>query len=362
MPYEKFIIVGMSGGVDSSVSAFLLQKQGFNVQGLFMKNWEEDDTSDYCNAAQDLKDAQAVCDSLNIPLHTVNFASEYWDNVFQHFLNEYQAGRTPNPDVLCNREIKFKAFLDYALKLGASAIATGHYVGLIKNNQQFQLIKGLDSNKDQSYFLYTLGQAQLKYCQFPLGNLTKATVRKIAMNQGLATRLKKDSTGICFIGERRFKTFLSRFLPPKLGRIETPEGDYLGKHDGLMYYTVGQRQGLGIGGQKGSSGEAWYVVAKDVPNNRLIVAQGHNHPLLFSQQLTACQLHWVSGNVPTLPFHCQAKIRYRQPDQACEIQSFDKDSCQVRFQHAQRAVALGQSIVFYENNCCLGGGIITEVA
>ncbi len=348
----------MSGGVDSSVVALLLKKQNYVVEALFMKNWEEDDTKNYCNAAQDVQDATAVCKILDIPLHTVNFATEYWNNVFSHCLQEYQAGRTPNPDVLCNQEIKFKVFLDYALHLGGESIATGHYVRKSKNNGQYQLLKAIDANKDQSYFLYTITQSQLANSIFPLGKLQKPAVRQLAHESDLITHAKKDSTGICFIGERQFKSFLGRFLPMKTGRIETPEGKYLGEHEGVIFYTLGQRQGLKIGGQAGGSGEAWYVVAKDIENNILIVAQGHNHPLLFSQNLGANQLKWVSGIAPQIPLSCHAKTRYRQPDQSCTITSLSNESCQVYFDQPQRAVTPGQSIVFYQGDICLGGGII----
>jgi tRNA-specific 2-thiouridylase len=360
MNHSERIVVGMSGGVDSSVAALLLKKQGYDVHGLFMKNWEEDDTENYCSAAEDLRDARSVCKALDIPLHTVNFATEYWDNVFAHCLREYQAGRTPNPDILCNREIKFKVFLEHALQLGAAAIATGHYVRNNQANGQYQLLKGLDPNKDQSYFLYTLDQSQLASSRFPIGGLNKITVRELAMQASLATHAKKDSTGICFIGERPFKAFLSRFLPIQPGLIETPEGHCLGQHEGLMYYTLGQRQGLKIGGQVGSDGQPWYVVAKDIPNNRLIVAQGHNHPLLLSRNLTAQQVHWVSGVAPAIPFLCQAKTRYRQTEQLCVITALDHNTCQVRFSQPQRAVTPGQSIVFYQDDNCLGGAIIEK--
>jgi tRNA-specific 2-thiouridylase len=358
MSDNKKIVVGMSGGVDSSVAALLLKKQGYDVQGLFMKNWEEDDTEKYCSAAEDLRDAQAVCDILNIPLHTVNFATEYWENVFAHCLQEYQAGRTPNPDVLCNREIKFKVFLEHALRLGGRAIATGHYVRLSKTNEQYHLLKGVDPNKDQSYFLYLLGQEQLAQSHFPLGELQKKTVRDLAVQTNLPTQAKKDSTGICFIGERPFKAFLSRFLPAQPGAIETPEGECLGQHEGLMYYTLGQRQGLNIGGKKGSSGQPWYVAAKDIPNNRLIIVQGHDHPLLFSHNSSIQQIHWISGVAPQIPFSCRAKTRYRQSDQPCVITALDKNTYQVHFSQPQRAVTPGQSMVFYQGDECLGGAII----
>lgn len=351
------IIVGMSGGVDSSVAALLLKQQGYEVHGLFMKNWEEDDTDNYCSATTDLRDAQAVCQKLEIPLHTVNFSSEYWDNVFSLFLQEYQAGRTPNPDILCNREIKFKVFLEHALRLGGCAIATGHYVRLTRQIYH-HLLKAVDSNKDQSYFLYTLTQEQLAKSMFPIGHLPKNTVRSLAEQAQLATHQKKDSTGICFIGERPFKEFLSRFLPAQPGTIETPEGHCLGQHQGVMYYTLGQRQGLGIGGQHVGNGEAWYVAAKDVAQNRLIVVQGHEHPLLFSRALTAQQVHWIAEPPLTLPYRCTAKVRYRQVDQACTITQLTDTFCQVIFEQPQRAVTPGQSIVFYQQDHCLGGAII----
>jgi tRNA-specific 2-thiouridylase len=361
MSNSKKIIVGISGGVDSSVVALLLKQQGYDVEALFMKNWEEDDNDNYCSAAEDLKDAQAVCDILDIPLHTVNFATEYWENVFVHCLTEYQAGRTPNPDIWCNREIKFKVFLEHALNLGATAIATGHYARITNNNGNYQLLKGLDPKKDQSYFLYTLGQPQLARSLFPIGEIEKTTVRNLAAQANLITQAKKDSTGICFIGERPFKEFLSRFLPAQPGNIETPEGHLLGQHDGLMYYTLGQRQGLNIGGQTNGNGQAWYVVAKDIANNLLIVGQGHDHPLLFSNSLTANQIHWISGIAPQVPFQCHAKTRYRQADQDCIITNLDADTCKVSFKQAQRAVTPGQSIVFYHGNECLGGGIINKL-
>ncbi len=352
------IIVGLSGGVDSSVVALLLKQQGYEVEGLFMKNWEEDDTENYCSAAEDLRDVTTVCETLNIPLHTVNFASEYWDNVFQYCLDEFQKGRTPNPDIWCNQEIKFKVFLEHALKLGGAAIATGHYVRVRQIKNEFQLLKGLDANKDQSYFLYALNQNQLKYSLFPIGDLQKTEVRQLAEKNNLITYAKKDSTGICFIGERPFKKFLEKFIPTQPGIIETPEGKCLGKHDGVIYYTLGQRQGLNIGGQTNSTGEPWYVVDKDIKNNILIVAQGHNHPLLFSQQLVANQCHWM-GEMPTyIPFNCFAKTRYRQSDQACTITELTQNTCHVSFTTPQRAITPGQSIVFYQENQCLGGGII----
>lgn len=357
---SKKVMVGMSGGVDSSVSAFLLKKQGYDVEGLFMKNWEEEPgQEDNCAADIDLIDAQAVCLKLGIRLHTVNFATEYWDRVFTYFLDEYRAGRTPNPDVMCNKEIKFNAFLTHALELGADYIATGHYARIGRDGE-FRLLKGLDQNKDQSYFLYTLGQDQLNYTLFPVGELTKPEVRKIAEDIGLKNAKKKDSTGICFIGERHFRQFLQQYLPAQPGRMETPEGHYVGQHEGLMYYTLGQRQGLGIGGQKQAAEMPWYVLDKDLKNNVLIVGQGHHHPRLFSQGLTANQLHWVSPFPPTIPLHCQAKTRYRQADQGCVITEINQEGvATVHFDAAQWAVTPGQSVVFYHDKTCLGGGIIT---
>tara|TARA_R110002096_G_scaffold168798_4_gene340034 strand:- start:17786 stop:18871 length:1086 start_codon:yes stop_codon:yes gene_type:complete len=354
----KKIIIGMSGGVDSSVAALKLLEQGHQVTGLFMKNWDEDDGSEYCTAKEDLADAQQVCDKLGIPLKTVNFAAEYWDNVFEDFLNEYAAGRTPNPDILCNREIKFKAFLDYATTLGADYIATGHYTQIGHQHDQYQLLRGLDANKDQSYFLYTLGQYQLSHSLFPIGHMEKPAVRELAQQAGFINSRKKDSTGICFIGERKFKDFLQRYLPAQPGEMKTPEGKTIGQHQGLMYYTLGQRQGLGIGGVKTAAEEPWYVVKKDLINNILIVAQGHDHSLMQSHTLTANQLSWVSGKAPSDVFNCTAKTRYRQKDQACQVTINADNSCLVTFDQTQRAVTPGQSVVFYNNDQCLGGGII----
>ena len=357
----KKVICGMSGGVDSSVSAFILQQQGYQVEGLFMKNWEEDDDTDYCTAAADLADAQAVCDKLGIKLHKINFAAEYWDNVFEHFLNEYKAGRTPNPDILCNKEIKFKAFLEYAAEdLGANYIATGHYVRRRGADDKAQLLRGLDANKDQSYFLYTLSSKQVGQSLFPVGNIEKPIVRAIAEDLGLITAKKKDSTGICFIGERKFKDFLARYLPAQPGNIRTVEGDIIGRHDGLMYHTLGQRKGLGIGGVKGASEDAWYVVEKDLVNNELIVAQGHDHSALLSTGLIAQQLHWVDRQPIREPLRCTVKTRYRQTDVPCIIEPIDDESIKVIFDEPQIAVTPGQSAVFYLDEVCLGGGIIEQ--
>ncbi len=359
---SKKVIVGMSGGVDSSVAALLLIKQGYQVEGLFMKNWEEDDNDSYCNASVDVADAQSVCDTLGIKLHTVNFAAEYWDNVFKNFLSEYKAGRTPNPDILCNREIKFKVFLEYAKQLGADYIATGHYAtNISQKNGTFNLAKAQDANKDQSYFLYTLGQHQLKYTIFPLSNINKQQVRQLAAQAGYINHAKKDSTDICFIGERKFKEFLQTFLPDMPGEIVTEGGKVIGKHEELMYYTMGQRQGLGIGGLVNAANGPWFVLDKDLTANKLIVGQGSEHPKLYAPGLLAQQLTWVSQTPSQDIFNCTAKIRYRQADQTCQV-FFNriKNICKVIFTTPQRAVTPGQSIVFYDGDICLGGGIIEE--
>ncbi|SQI40077.1 tRNA-specific 2-thiouridylase mnmA [Leminorella richardii] len=358
---QKKVVVGMSGGVDSSVSAHLLLQQGYQVVGLFMKNWEEDDSDEYCSAATDLADAQAVCDRLGIELHTINFAAEYWDNVFEHFLAEYRAGRTPNPDILCNKEIKFKAFLEFAAQdLGADYIATGHYVRRQDIDGKSRLLRGVDENKDQSYFLYTLSHEQVAQSLFPVGELEKPEVRRIAETLDLATAKKKDSTGICFIGERKFRDFLARYLPAQPGDIVTVDGEVVGRHQGLMYHTLGQRKGLGIGGLKDSGEDPWYTVDKDLTTNRLIVAQGHNHPSLFSTGLIAQQLHWVDRNEVTEPFRCTVKTRYRQQDIPCSVVPLGPDRLEVRFDEPVAAVTPGQSAVFYQGEVCLGGGIIEE--
>lgn len=358
---QKKVIVGMSGGVDSSVSAYLLQQQGYQVAGLFMKNWEEDDNEEYCSAATDLADAQAVCDKLGIELHTVNFAAEYWDNVFELFLAEYKAGRTPNPDILCNKEIKFKAFLEFAAEdLGADYIATGHYVRRRDIDGTTQLLRGVDTNKDQSYFLYTLSHEQVAQSLFPVGELEKPEVRKIAEQLDLATAKKKDSTGICFIGERKFRDFLGRYLPAQPGKIMTVDGEEIGQHQGLMYHTLGQRKGLGIGGTKDGGEDPWYVVEKDLENNVLLVAQGHDHPSLYSKGLIAQQLHWVDRKTVTEPFRCVVKTRYRQPDIACTVTPIDDERIEVRFDEPVAAVTPGQSAVFYIDEVCLGGGVIEQ--
>ncbi len=355
---KKRVIVGLSGGVDSSVAALLLLEQGYQVEALFMKNWEEEDDDKHCTSAEDLVSAQKVCEKLNIKLHTINFSKEYWDTVFENFLVEHRLGRTPNPDVLCNREIKFKTFLNYALELGADCIATGHYVQNAYHINHHQLHKGQDPNKDQSYFLYTLTQNALSKSLFPIGHLDKPTVRKIAKNAGLPTYLKKESMGICFIGKRNFKQFLNRFMPTEPGKMETPEGKIIGQHDGLMFYTIGQRQGLGIGGQSNTDNAAWYVVKKDLERNVLMVAQGKDHPLLYKTSLEATALHWIAEIPPQFPLTCSAKIRYRQEDVPCTLERIDAATYKVIFKMPQWAVTPGQSVVFYQHNTCLGGGII----
>lgn len=355
------VIVGMSGGVDSSVSAYLLKEQGYHVTGLFMKNWEEDDDKTYCSAAADLADAKAVCNKLGIELLTINFAAEYWDHVFEHFLAEYQAGRTPNPDVLCNKEIKFKAFLNYATEcLGADYIATGHYVRQSHFNGNTQLLRGIDHNKDQSYFLYTLSAAQIRKSLFPVGELEKKQVRQIATQLDLTTAQKKDSTGICFIGERKFREFLAQYLPATPGKVRTIGGEIIGEHQGLMYHTFGQRKGLGIGGLKNVPEIPWYVVDKDIKNNELIVAQGQNHSALFSKGLVASQLHWVNRQSLMEKLACTVKTRYRQQDVSCALLPIDNTHAKVIFDTPISAVTPGQSAVFYLNDVCLGGGIIEK--
>ncbi|MFA5171928.1 MAG: tRNA 2-thiouridine(34) synthase MnmA [Sulfuriferula sp.] len=347
------IVVGMSGGVDSAVTALLLKQQGYRVTGVFMKNWE-DDNDDNCPARQDFLDVLAVADVIGLDVESVNFSAEYKDRVFSYFLREYQAGRTPNPDVLCNAEIKFKAFLDYAMSLGADKIATGHYARLSEQDGQFYLRKAVDLSKDQSYFLYRLNQAQLSKAMFPLGDMLKTDVRKLAEQAGLPNAAKKDSTGICFIGERPFTEFLQRYLPITPGVMRTPEGKVMGQHQGLTYHTIGQRQGLGIGG----AGEPWFVAAKDMANNELIVVQGHDHPLLYRSQLIAADLSWVAGVLPDVAQSYAAKTRYRQADAACRVAALGGDKCEFDFAAPQWAVTPGQSVVAYQGDVCLGGGII----
>lgn len=358
---NKKVMIGLSGGVDSSVAALRLLEDGWQVEGLFMKNWEEDDNEDYCSATVDLADASDVAENLGIKLHTVNFSGEYWDRVFEYFLTEYRKGRTPNPDVLCNREIKFKAFLDYALSLGADYIATGHYAGVDQTNGQYQLLQAADTNKDQTYFLYMLNQYALSHSLFPLAGLQKDEVRDIAEKAGFSNSKKKDSTGICFIGERRFRDFLSQYLPAQPGPIVNPDNKVIGQHQGVMYYTMGQRQGLGIGGVQGQKEAPWFVVEKILETNTLRVAQGHDHPLLLASKLTATQLHWTAGSQPAPSFHCVARCRHRQPLQTCLVKIIEGEA-KVEFSEPQRALTPGQSIVFYDDNVCLGGGIITDVS
>lgn len=355
------IMVAMSGGVDSAVSALLLQKQGLNIAGMFMKNWEEDDRFDDCPATQDAADARAIAESLGIEIHTRNFAAEYWDNVFEEFLDEYRAGRTPNPDILCNREIKFKTFMQHAAALGADKIATGHYVRTDSKNGKSRLLRGLDHNKDQSYFLYAVGHEQLAKTLFPVGELEKPEVRDMAEQAGFGVYDKKDSTGICFIGERNFSEFLAQYIPAQPGDIKTPEGQLIGQHQGLMFHTLGQRQGLGIGGVKGFPDAPWYVLHKDLENNVLYVAQGHEHPWLLSTELKATQLAWVSGEPPAEGQKLTAKARYRQADQAASVTAIGDDGMTLTFEQPQRAITPGQSVVLYDGEVCLGGGIIESM-
>jgi tRNA-uridine 2-sulfurtransferase len=355
------VIVGMSGGVDSSVAAWLLREEGYEVAGLFMKNWEQDDANGYCAAAADRADAQAVCKQLRIPLHSVNFAKEYWDRVFTHFLHEYEQGRTPNPDVLCNKEIKFNAFLKHALTLGADYIATGHYAKIQINNGIAELLKAKDREKDQTYFLHAIDPSVLTKTLFPIGDYLKSQIRDFAKQLGLVTHDKKDSTGICFIGEKRFKTFLQEFILAKPGDIKSSQGEILGRHDGLMYYTLGQRQGLGIGGQQDSSGDPWYVVDKDIKTNTLIVAQSKSHPMLYSQGLICGRIHWLADYSDRLPLTCYAKTRYRQPEQACIVSPESANQHYVLFANPQRAITPGQYIVLYDKNQCLGGATIEQI-
>lgn len=352
------IIVGLSGGVDSSVTALLLKKQGHRVRAVFMQNWETDNDDPYCTSEQDLRDAQAICDQLQIPLAVCNFAKEYWQRVFQHCLDEFKRGHTPNPDILCNSEIKFKAFLDYALSQQADYIATGHYAKIIEDTGHYYLHKAHDQDKDQSYFLYALKEAQLTKALFPLGELSKQQVRSIALENNLITHNKKDSTGICFIGERNFKDFLEEFFLHQPGEIVTINNDIIGQHDGLMFYTIGQRKGINIGGLKSYPNATWYVVDKNIAQNKLVVANCADHPALFKNKLYCEQISWIN-EAPHLPLNCRAKIRYRQTDQGCHVQMTNNNKLEVVFDEAQRAVTPGQSIVFYQGDRCLGGAIIT---
>ena len=348
------IVVGMSGGVDSAVAALLLKRAGYDVVGLFMKNWEDDDTDEYCSTRQDLLDAAAAADVIGIDLEAVNFAAEYKDRVFADFLREYQAGRTPNPDVLCNAEIKFKAFLDHALALGATRIATGHYAQVFHRNGRYELHRGADPAKDQSYFLHRLTQAQLSKAVFPVGDRRKAEVRRIAAEAGLPNHAKKDSTGICFIGERPFREFLNRYLARDPGPMKDPSGKTLGEHIGLSFYTIGQRKGIGLGG----AGEAWYVADKDMATNSLIVVQGHDHPLLMKRSLSAQDASWVAGDAPAAGATHSARTRYRQADTACVVTRSASDALALEFAEPQWAVTPGQSVVLYDGPVCLGGAVI----
>lgn len=356
------VIVGMSGGVDSAVAAALLLEADYDVVGLFMKNWEEDDAPEYCAAEKDLADARDVCKVLDINLQTANFSHEYWENVFVHFLREYKVGRTPNPDILCNREIKFKTFMQWSMSLGADYIATGHYAQTAVIDNRLSLKKGADSGKDQSYFLYTLGQEELKKTLFPIGHLLKFHVRAKAADLGLSVQSKKDSTGICFIGERRFRDFLNQYLSSKTGDIKTLEGETIGTHSGAMFYTIGQRGGLGIGGmdRKNDTGEAWFVASKDVEKNLLYVVQGHDHPALHKRIVITETPTWIGKHPPILPLYCTAKTRYRQADQPCVLSAYSNMHTRVEFDRSQRAIAPGQSLVFYKDDHCLGGGVIQQ--
>ncbi len=356
-PEKTRVVVGMSGGVDSSVAALMLKDLGFEVIGLFMKNWDDSDEDEICPATEDYEDVVEVCNHIGIPYYSVNFEQEYWDRVFTYFLDEYKNGRTPNPDVLCNREIKFKAFLDYALDLGADFMATGHYAQIDIEQGRHRLLRGVDENKDQTYFLNQLSQKQIAQSLFPIGHLDKDQVREIAHDAHLPTADKADSTGICFIGERDFKEFLIEYLPAQPGDIRTVSGEKKGKHDGLMYRTIGQRRGLGIGGPGGP----WFVVGKDLKNNALIVAESSDNPYLYSEGLSASGLNWIDKSPPAETFDCTARVRYRQPDKPVTVQMLDGDRCEVIFEKPMRAVTPGQFVVFYNDQVCLGGGTIEEV-
>ncbi|HEX6595122.1 MAG TPA: tRNA 2-thiouridine(34) synthase MnmA [Bacillota bacterium] len=354
---EIRVVVGMSGGVDSSVAALLLKEQGYDVVGIFMKNWDDTDEFGVCTATEDFDDVVRVSNQLDIPYFSVNFEKQYWDKVFTYFLDEYRAGRTPNPDVMCNKEIKFKAFLDHALSLGADYVATGHYAQIRQTNGHFELLRGVDRNKDQTYFLNQLSEDVLRRVMFPLGHLTKKEVRKIAEEHGLVTAKKKDSTGICFIGERDFKQFISEYLPAQPGKMKTLAGEVKGEHDGLMYYTIGQRQGLGIGG----AGEPWFVVGKNLEENVLYVEQGFENEYLYSDSLIATDVNWINRDRIGQSFTCTAKFRYRQKDSGVRVNILDDGRVYVQFDELERAVTPGQSVVFYDGEVCLGGGTIDEI-
>ena len=351
------VVVGMSGGVDSSVAAMLLKEQGYDVIGIFMKNWDDTDEFGVCTATGDYEDVIRVCNQLDIPYYAVNFEQQYWDNVFTYFLDEYKIGRTPNPDVICNKEIKFKAFLDHALSLGADYVATGHYARIVKENGEVHMLRGRDGSKDQTYFLNQLTEEQLSKVLFPIGDMEKSKVREIAVNANLATASKKDSTGICFIGERNFKEFLSGYLPAQKGNMETFDGKVVGQHDGLMYYTIGQRRGLGIGGD----GEPWFVIGKDMDRNVLYVGQGFDHELLYSDSIISNQVSWISKKNMPATFECTAKFRYRQEDNKVTVERLNESEVKVIFHEPIRAIAPGQAVVFYQGDECLGGGTIDQV-
>ena len=356
-PKDIRVVVGMSGGVDSSVAALLLKEQGYDVIGIFMKNWDDTDENGVCTATEDFNDVIRVCNQIGIPYYAVNFEKEYWDKVFTYFLDEYKAGRTPNPDVMCNKEIKFKAFLEHALKLGADYLATGHYAQVKEIDGEVKLLRGKDENKDQTYFLNQLSQDQIKRVMFPIGHLEKSKVREIAQEAGLATAGKKDSTGICFIGERNFKEFLSQYLPAQPGNMETLDGEVKGRHDGLMYYTIGQRHGLGIGG----SGDPWFVIGKDLKRNVLYVGQGFDNDYLYSDEIIATNINWVSDREKAQSFTCTAKFRYRQPDHGVTVHLMEDNQVRVVFDQPIRAVTPGQAVVFYQGEECLGGGTIDQI-
>ncbi|HLS20917.1 MAG TPA: tRNA 2-thiouridine(34) synthase MnmA [Bacillota bacterium] len=351
------VVMGMSGGVDSSVAALLLKQQGYEVIGIFMKNWDDTDEFGVCTATEDYEDVIRVCNQLDIPYYAVNFEKEYWDKVFTYFLDEYKAGRTPNPDVMCNKEIKFKAFLDHALSLGADYVATGHYARVRERNGRYELLRGIDASKDQSYFLNQLTEDVLAKVMFPLGELEKSAVREIAQQNNLATAHKKDSTGICFIGERDFKEFISEYLPAQPGEMQTLAGEVKGTHDGLMYYTIGQRQGLGIGG----AGEPWFVVGKNVRDNVLYVEQGSDHEHLYSDSLIATDVNWITLPKNNSSFTCTAKFRYRQKDSEVTVEIVDENKVLVKFKDRQKAITPGQAVVFYDGDVCLGGGTIDQI-
>ena len=353
---KQHLIVGISGGVDSAVAALLLLRDGHKVQGLHMSNWDDDDQ--YCTAAEDYRDARKVCADLDIPLHRVNFVREYREQVFADFLDEYRRGGTPNPDVVCNRRIKFGAFLDYAMRLGGDGIATGHYAHIDRSGPTLKLLKGVDADKDQSYFLHAVKTNALSRSVFPIGGYTKTEVRRLANDYGFANHAKRDSTGICFIGERPFREFLSNYLPARPGRIETPDGNHIGTHDGLMYYTLGQRQGLKIGGRRGYDAAPWYVAGKNLARNALHVVQDHEHPLLWSSGLVATDMHWIAGSPPAMDFECHARTRYRQTEAACRVQVHADGAVRISFREPQWAVTPGQYAVLYREEECLGGGPI----